>query len=115
MIRKIRAYITGNLRYSVYYTKFNWLIRKHIKEQIETRINSMDKMCYDDGSCKMCGCKTTALQMANKECDKPCYPEIVNKKDWIRFKKGRTITRSLTLIKWNYNSKLNKFEKYELG
>gem|GEM_PF-4437539 len=42
----------------------------------------MDKQCYNDGSCKECGCRTTALQMANKACDGFCYPKMLNKKDW---------------------------------
>ena len=42
----------------------------------------MDKQCYEEGQCKMCGCQTTALQMANKACDKPCYPSMMSKRDW---------------------------------
>ncbi len=81
--KDIISYIQGNIRYQAYYsTRFTWLIRKHIREQIEFRINSMDRNCYTQGSCIMCGCKTTALQMANKMCDNPCYPEMVTKKIW---------------------------------
>jgi hypothetical protein len=46
----------------------------------------MDKECYENGSCKMCGCNTTALQMANKACPKPCYPKMISKKEWKEFK-----------------------------
>lgn len=42
----------------------------------------MDSQCYKEGSCKLCGCKTTALQMASKPCDKPCYPALLKKKQW---------------------------------
>jgi hypothetical protein len=35
----------------------------------------MDIDCYLDGSCKKCGCETTALQMANKACAGNCYPK----------------------------------------
>ena len=76
------AYIQGNIRYELFYSKFKWLLPKHIEEQIMYRINSMDIDCYNEGSCKMCGCKTTALQMANKACDKPCYPFMLSKKSW---------------------------------
>ena len=46
----------------------------------------MDKKCYNDGTCKLCGCITTALQMCNKPCDKPCYPVMMNKRLWNNFK-----------------------------
>ena len=81
-IKDMYAYIQGNIRYELFYSKFKWLLPKHIEEQIIYRINSMDIDCYNEGSCKMCGCKTTALQMANKACDKPCYPFMLSKKSW---------------------------------
>lgn len=52
----------------------------------------MQKSCYKNGSCDMCGCHTTALQMANKSCDKPCYPPMMSKKDWGLFKLTRNIS-----------------------
>ena len=78
-------YLQGNYRYKLYYSKLRFLLRKHIREQIKFRIRIMDKECYDNGECKMCGCKTTALQMANKACDKPCYPPMMNSKEWEGF------------------------------
>ena len=87
-LKNITAYIQGNLRYKLYYSKFAFLIRPHIKQQIDIRINSMDKQCYDEGQCKLCGCQTTALQMANKACDKPCYPEMLSKRNWKLLKEG---------------------------
>lgn len=45
----------------------------------------MDKDCLKNGSCKLCGCKTTALQMANKPCNKPCYPPMLNCSQWKDF------------------------------
>ena len=85
-LKNITAYIQGNLRYKLYYNKFAFLIPIHIREQIDARINSMDKQCYLEGQCKMCGCSTTALQMCDKQCDKPCYPPMVNKVAWEKFK-----------------------------
>ena len=43
----------------------------------------MDTKCYTAGECKLCGCETTALQMANKQCDKPCYPPMMSKGKWL--------------------------------
>lgn len=64
------------------------MLRKHIRQQIEFRIKYMDRECYQNGSCKFCGCTTTALQMANKSCDKPCYPEMMDKRCWEAFNLG---------------------------
>lgn len=86
-IKNIFYYIQGNIRYKLYYSEYKFLIRKHIQEQIYCRINSMDIECYNTGQCKICGCKTTALQMCDKKCDKPCYPRMLNKKEWLQTKK----------------------------
>lgn len=76
-------YLLGNYRYKLYYSKyFKWLIRVHIRGQIKYRIVWMDQDCYEQGSCKKCGCETTALQMCNKSCDKPCYPPMMNEHKW---------------------------------
>ena len=92
MINKIKAYFTGHIRYSIYYSRFQYLIRKHIKEQIDWRIIVMEQECYDQGSCQICGCTTTALQMANKSCDKPCYPPLMSKRDFEVFQNEKPVT-----------------------
>lgn len=80
-------YLLGNLRYKLFYSKhLKSFIRSHIFEQIEYRFNWMDIDCYVSGSCKQCGCETTKLQMANKSCEKPCYPEMMGRKQWTGFK-----------------------------
>lgn len=81
-IKDIFYYAQGNIRYELFYSKFKSLLPKHIEQQITYRINSMDVVCYVEGQCQMCGCKTTALQMCNKPCDKPCYPKMLSKKLW---------------------------------
>lgn len=106
-IKDIRAYCTGWFRYRLFYSKLNWLIPKHIREQIDIRILSMDAKCFNDGSCKMCGCTTTALQMANKRCDKPCYPEMMSKKEWEEFYK-REIHEEKDGILWKRKGTLFK-------
>lgn len=87
-ISDVWHYILGNYRYKLYYStkeSIRRLMRTHIREQIDFRIKMMDSQCYYDGSCKLCGCETTALQMANKSCDKPCYPRMINKVEWTDF------------------------------
>lgn len=99
-------YIVGNLRYKLFYYRFknrsffsirkntleqdrHPLMRRHIWEQINFRIKWMNPVCYEQGSCVKCGCETTHLQMANKKCDGDCYPPMMNRKQWEKFKKNR--------------------------
>lgn len=88
-LSNIFAFIQGNLREKVYGTKFQWLLRKHIVEQITWRIKVMNPQCYSEGSCVKCECDTPALQMANKVCEGNCYPKMMSKKDWETHKKLR--------------------------
>lgn len=91
-ISNIFAFIQGYSRYHAYYSKyFKWLISKYIFEQIQYRISVMDIECYEKGSCKICGCDTTALQMANKACPKPCYPPMMSRQEWMMFKMVKDI------------------------
>lgn len=90
-LKNIYAFITGHIRYKLYYSKYKKLIRPHILAQIDFRISVMDQVCYKTGSCKMCGCATTALQMASKSCDKPCYPPFMSSKKWAAFVAGRLV------------------------
>lgn len=89
--KNVKAYIQGNFRYRLYYSKYKYLISKHILEQIECRINSMNIECFNNGSCIMCGCKTTHLQMANKTCESLCYPDMLSVSKWKFLKKTGTI------------------------
>ena len=111
-IKNIIAYITGNLRYYLFtHRRLSFLIPTHIKEQIEMRIKEMDQECYKQGSCIICGCQTPHLQMANKACDKPCYPAIMNRKDWSRFKKNSPVFDNQTnLVWWLRKGGLKKYE-----
>lgn len=94
-------YILGNYRHKLYYSRDKIgavraygskhpLMRQHIWEQIKYRIKHMNKECFNTGSCVECGCQTTQLQMANKRCDGICYPTMMNKEKWRRFKSGST-------------------------
>jgi hypothetical protein len=102
-IKNIIAYIQGNIRYKLWYSKYKFLIPLHIREQIEMRIASMNVECYNQGSCVKCGCQTTHLQMANKACNGNCYPKMLSKNKWSFIKKNNTmvIDKVLWLIKKN--------------
>lgn len=86
-ISDVYQYLLGNYRYKMYYST-SYLLRGHIKEQIDKRIGWMDRECYFNGYCKLCGCDTIALQMASKSCDKPCYPTMMTRNQWKGFKRG---------------------------
>jgi hypothetical protein len=70
------------------------LLPKHILSQIEFRLEVADKECMENGECRMCGCKTPYLFYTNRSCDKPCYPTIVSKEKWWKFKAGGILTDS---------------------
>lgn len=112
--KNVWAYFQGNFRMylkriapGLYY----YYVRPHVIEQIEARIKSMDRECYENGECKICGCKTLNLQYADKACAGDCYPKMLNKKEWEYLKKtfGGEIEKNG--IKWRYSRKYKKFYK----
>ena len=42
-LKNIFYYFQGHLRYKLYYSRFKFLVRKHIREQYEYRIGVMDR------------------------------------------------------------------------
>ena len=120
----IKAYIQGNLRYKLWYSKrWKFLIRSHIKQQIIYRINSMKVDCFNEGACIRCGCKTINLQLSNKACEGFCYPKMMNKKDWLFHYKGHTtiagghVTEHLKDTQFNETVSFrvnNKYQKFDL-
>lgn len=116
-LKNIKAFFQGNFRYNLYYSKqliginLRGFIRSYIREQIETRVNSMDKQCYNEGQCKICQCQTTQLQFADKACDKPCYPYMLTKLQWELLKQGRKVWDKHTHKYWIL--KQDKFKIYK--
>ena len=110
--KNIKAWLQGNLRYFLYYTSLKFLIRRHIREQIDARIKSMNQTCYNQGSCIKCGCLTTQLQMANKECEGNCYPVMQNKTNWKLLKDRKLITIG-DKFAWQLHN--GRFKKYTYG
>lgn len=107
-LKNIFYFIQGNCRYKLFYSTFANLLPRHIRDQIEVRINSMDRKCYAEGQCKICECKTTHLQMCNKACDKPCYPPMLNRKEWAELKEDFVYYDTKTDTVW-YLTQENKF------
>jgi hypothetical protein len=113
-IKNVWAYLQGNYRYFIWYsfpvyrTK---LIRGHILEQVEYRLNSMNKDCYNKGFCK-CGCKTINLQFADKTCVDICYPYLVSKMMWEFLKRTKKPVQ-LNGVYWLLDIKRKLFIKTE--
>jgi hypothetical protein len=59
----------------------------------------------------MCGCSTTALQMCNKACDKPCYPSMLSRKEWKEAKRIGFVYDEETSRTWALNIKNLNFKK----
>ena len=81
----IYYYVEGNIRWMMF-RRCRRMIRGHIMEQIVSRVRSADAECTCMGRCKICGCHTPALYMCGKSCDKPCYPRMMSRRRWERFK-----------------------------
>ena len=112
--KNIIPFFQGWYRYKIYYSSgpLRFLMRSHIRSQIDVRIESMDRECYNSGACKKCGCTTTALQMANKSCEGFCYPSIMNKSQWeYAVKNARILKDNKNGIYW----KLTNVSKFEDG
>ena len=113
-LKNVIAYIQGNLRYFLYYGRFNFLIRKFIREQIKFRISSMRQTCFAAGECELCGCKTTHLQMANKVCGGNCYPPMIKYKYWKKLKKRSEMNEGIVKYQnkttlWEIDFRYGKF------
>ncbi len=79
-------FFQGHTREYLYYSKCRFLIRKHIQEQFEWRLEMMDRVCYSSGQCKICECSIPALTFANKQCEGKCYYPMMTKKQWNDYK-----------------------------
>lgn len=102
-LKNVWAYITGNTRYFLdWHVNFlyKFLVRKHIREQIRARINSMNSECFARGACIICGCATTNLQYASKSCDGNCYPKMLSAFGWEMLKNGLRVVDPKTNIRW---------------
>lgn len=80
--------ILSNIIYLLYkYSKF--LLPLYIKEQIEFRINYMNRFCYYRGKCISCNTNVNILQTAVKSCNYSCFPNIMfSNYEWKLFKDG---------------------------
>lgn len=97
----IRKFIQGWSRWIVFKLSKNKFVKKvagdiHLlpiykQEQFLYRLQVMDIECLSSGHCKICGCGTPELQMADEACEGNCYKEMMNLTDWEAFKKQNNI------------------------
>lgn len=115
-LAEVVDYFRAEFRYSIYYKyqKLSFLLRDHIKEQIDFRIDvMMDRECYEQGQCKICGCTTPDLQFTNASCKGNCYPPIMNKTQWKFFKEyAGHYSDEATRTQWyNMNYEVTKIKQ----
>jgi len=70
------------------------MLEEHKKEQVLWRTEKA-KECMENGSCLYCGCTTPAKFYSDEKCEDPnrkCYPDMMSKKDWDKFKLENSIT-----------------------
>ena len=65
---------------------------KHIKEQIKWRawmVQQKSPECWNSGHCVQCGCIIKEKIKSDMGCENPpyCYPEMMKKKEWEKYKK----------------------------
>lgn len=88
MKKKINI-IISNILYSIFKSKYKVIIPKFIREQYEFRINYIDRICYYKKECRFDNkSKIPNSQLLCGTCKGNCYPKLVNKKEWEKFKKG---------------------------
>lgn len=80
--KNVINYIIGNYRFFIYKIGFTFLIRKHIKEQIEVREALANPACMENKACLKCGCTLPNLLYADKKCGGDCYTALTSKKEW---------------------------------
>lgn len=109
---KVFYYMQGNIRLFLYYSwggKLKFLLPLHIQEQFEYRMNSINRKCFMEGQCEICKCSVPGLQMANKSCDKPCYPPFVDKKTWEKSKLSNVLLSKKVDNLWFIDNNIKRF------
>lgn len=105
----VLSFFEGEIRYKFYYSRFKWLLRSHILEQIEYRLKVTNPECMGRGSCIHCGCEIPALQMASKSCEGNCYPPMISKYEW----DNKVLVTDKVSNKWIYSAHIGKYILYK--
>lgn len=85
--KNIFSFIQGNARKLIDRFGGDFIkLEDHIKEQIVFRDLNANPECKDKQECIHCGCPIPDLFYADKGCDLGCYPNMMSKEDWDKFK-----------------------------
>jgi len=79
----VESWLVGNARL-YFYRKDPSLLPDHIVQQFEWRQDQVPAECLN-GACKVCGCSTPGLFMADKSCEANCYPPMMSRKKWNKY------------------------------
>ena len=91
----IKAYVQGNLRY--YAEKYGPAFAKldeHLREQIAFRELVANPECKEKEECK-CHCPIPELFYADKTCEDSCYPVMMTRDEWTKFKNSGVDIKSV--------------------
>lgn len=83
----IKGFVQGHLRY--YLFKWGWK-SNYILEQFYYRITLMDKTCLTNKKCP-CNCSCLSKQIEFRKCEKSCYDDMLDKKEWDELKRNKNL------------------------
>lgn len=87
----IKGFIQGNFR--KFMEDYPGVIEDYIYEQVQWRLGIMDENCLINKQCP-CTCSVPNKQYEDRQCEKGCYPDMMNKEDWEKFKLENNITKN---------------------
>lgn len=103
-LQNISAFIQGNVRAILHnYGDSFYTLSPEIQEQVIYRTSLANKECLENGKCK-CNCSIPELFYADKQCEDKCYPYMMNKSDWEKFKLDNNIELSIKTEKLKITS-----------
>ena len=90
-LANIGSFVQGKTRFLVdrYGGEF-FSLEEHIKEQVLYRESLANKECVNNKVCK-CGCEIPGLFYADKTCEDGCYPVVMDKETWDKFKNDNNV------------------------
>jgi len=86
-LKNIKAYIQGKSRLFIKKYGADFIkLEEHIQEQIIWREERALPECIEKGQCISCGCDMPDMLYSDKSCERKCYPEMMDKETWEKFK-----------------------------
>lgn len=86
----VKGFIQGNFRKLL--EDFPGIVEDHIYEQVQYRLGIMDENCIKNKMCP-CECAVPNKQYEDRSCENHCYPPMMDKENWEKFKSLTNITK----------------------